>query len=101
MLIFGSRLIYLLAHHFINTYEFFFFFSFSSLIKVATEKLSVLKSKMIEFGKSHDKDVGEGLEVLLGVECLLEALSSRFGVFIGLVSLHVDIFFAFYPTQIG
>lgn len=56
---------------------------------------------MIEFGKSHDKDVGEGLEVLLGVECLLEALSSRFGVFIGLVSLHVDIFFAFYPTQIG
>ncbi|XP_057528347.1 uncharacterized protein LOC130807223 isoform X2 [Amaranthus tricolor] len=45
--------------------------------EAANEKLSVLKSKMIEFAKDHAKDIKEGLEVLPGVEPLLQALSSK------------------------
>ncbi|XP_021746486.1 uncharacterized protein LOC110712348 isoform X2 [Chenopodium quinoa] len=58
--------------------------------KVATEKLSDLKSKMIEFAKGHAKDIGEGLEVLPGVESLLQTLSSRDAIVIGLVTGNLE-----------
>lgn len=58
--------------------------------EVATEKLSVLKSKMIEYAKGHAKHIGEGLEVLPGVESLLQALSSMDDVVIGLVTGNLE-----------
>lgn len=68
-------------------------YSFSFVMKAANEKLSDLKSKMIEYAKDHAKDIKEGLEVLPGVESLLQALSSRDNVFIGLASLLIDTLF--------
>lgn len=38
------------------------------------EKLSVLKSKMVVYANGHAKDIEEGLELLPGVESLLQAL---------------------------
>ncbi|CAO2829401.1 unnamed protein product [Amaranthus hypochondriacus] len=58
--------------------------------EAANEKLSDLKSKMIEYAKDHAKDIKEGLEVLPGVESLLQALSSRDNVFIGLVTGNLE-----------
>ncbi|KAF8378170.1 hypothetical protein HHK36_029507 [Tetracentron sinense] len=57
---------------------------------VATEKLPVLKSRMIEYVREHAKDVGEGLEVLPGVDFLLQALSSNENVAIGLVTGNLE-----------
>ncbi|XP_043704575.1 uncharacterized protein LOC122654515 [Telopea speciosissima] len=57
---------------------------------VASEKLPVLKSSMIEYAQEHAKDVGEGLEVLPGVESLLQALSSEENVAIGLVTGNLE-----------
>lgn len=70
-------------------------YSFSFVMKAANEKLSVLKSKMIEFAKDHAKDIKEGLEVLPGVEPLLQALSSKDNVFIGLASLLIYMLFLY------
>lgn len=42
--------------------------------------------KMTEYAKANAKDIGECLEVLPGVESLLQALSSMDNVLIGLVS---------------
>ncbi|KAL2903510.1 Protein pelota-like protein, partial [Bienertia sinuspersici] len=49
--------------------------------EVATEKLPVLMTKMTEYAKAHSKDLAKGLEVLPGLETLLQALSlkDRFG----------------------
>lgn len=57
---------------------------------VAVEKLPVLKLKMIEYAKANAKDIGEGLEVLPGVESLLHALSSMDNVFVGLVTGNLE-----------
>ncbi|XP_010248799.1 PREDICTED: uncharacterized protein LOC104591596 [Nelumbo nucifera] len=57
--------------------------------EVATEKLPVLKSKMIEYAREHSKEVG-GLQVLPGVESLLQALSSKQNVAIGLVTGNLE-----------
>lgn len=59
-------------------------------IQVAVEKLPVLKLKMIEYAKANAKDIGEGLEVLPGVESLLHALSSMDNVFVGLVTGNLE-----------
>lgn len=56
---------------------------------VATEKLPDLKSKMVEYAKEHEKDIGEGLEVLPGVSSLLETLSLN-NVPIGLVTGNLE-----------
>lgn len=58
--------------------------------EVATEKLPVLMSKMTEYVKAHSKDLQEGLEVLPGVEPLLQALSSMDNVVIGLVTGNLE-----------
>ncbi|OVA20513.1 Lipase [Macleaya cordata] len=58
--------------------------------EVATEKLPILKSKMVEYATKHAKDVGEGLEVLPGVEPLLQALSSKDNITIGLVTGNLE-----------
>ncbi|XP_010682385.2 uncharacterized protein LOC104897241 [Beta vulgaris subsp. vulgaris] len=58
--------------------------------EVATDKLSDLMSKMIEYAKAHAKDLGDGLKVLPGVEPLLQALSSMDNVIIGLVTGNVE-----------
>ncbi|KAK1294945.1 hypothetical protein QJS10_CPA16g00290 [Acorus calamus] len=57
---------------------------------VATEKLPDLKSKMIEYAKEHAKDIREGLQVLPGVVSLLESLSSKENVAIGLVTGNLE-----------
>ncbi|KNA10062.1 hypothetical protein SOVF_147910 [Spinacia oleracea] len=58
--------------------------------EAATEKLPVLMSKMTEYVKAHAKDLGEGLELLPGVESLLQALSSMDNVLIGLVTGNLE-----------
>lgn len=44
---------------------------------------------MVEYAKEHEKDIGEGLEVLPGVTSLLETLSSN-DVAIGLVTGNLE-----------
>ncbi|KAJ8438582.1 hypothetical protein Cgig2_024671 [Carnegiea gigantea] len=58
--------------------------------EVAVEKLPALKSKMVEYAKATTGDIGKGLEVLPGVESLLQALSSKNNVFIGLVTGNLE-----------
>ncbi|ERN13599.1 hypothetical protein AMTR_s00049p00054350 [Amborella trichopoda] len=53
--------------------------------EVANEKLPEIKLSMIEFTKEHANEIGEGLLVLPGVASLLQALSSKDNVLIGLV----------------
>jgi hypothetical protein len=53
--------------------------------QTAAPKLPELKAKMVEYAKQHSSEVGEGLEILPGVLPLLEALSRRNDVIIGLV----------------
>lgn len=60
---------------------------------MATEKLSDLKSKMVEFAMQNAKDLGEGLQVLPGVASLLQILSSKGNVAIGLVCIIFNKFF--------
>jgi hypothetical protein len=48
------------------------------------QKLPEMKSKMVEYAVNNAKHVGEGLEVLPGVDSLLEVLSSN-NVPVGLV----------------
>jgi len=61
-------------------------------MKVAVEKLPVLKSKMVEYAKANTRDILKGIEVLPGVESLLQVLSSKNNVFVGLVSMHLHMF---------
>ncbi|XP_021744140.1 uncharacterized protein LOC110710181 [Chenopodium quinoa] len=58
--------------------------------EVATEKLPILMSKMTEYAKAHAEDLGKGLEVLPGVESLLQTLSSMDNVIIGLVTGNLE-----------
>lgn len=60
---------------------------------MATEKLPDLKSKMVEFATQNAKDLGEGLQVLPGVASLLQILSSKGNVAIGLVCIIFNKFF--------
>lgn len=53
--------------------------------QTAAPKLPELKAKMVEYAKQHSSEVGEGLEILPGVLPLLDALSRRNDVIIGLV----------------
>jgi hypothetical protein len=53
--------------------------------ETAAPKLPELKAKMVEYAKQHSSEVGEGLEILPGVLPLLDALSRRNDVIIGLV----------------
>lgn len=50
------------------------------------EKLPEMKSKMVEYAVNNAEHVGEGLEVLPGVDSLLEVLSSN-NVPVGLVCM--------------
>ncbi|KAJ3687523.1 hypothetical protein LUZ61_016687 [Rhynchospora tenuis] len=56
---------------------------------LATEKLAEMKSKMVEYAMNNAKQVGEGLEVLPGVDSLLEILSSN-NVPVGLVTGNLE-----------
>ncbi|XP_077227749.1 uncharacterized protein LOC143860813 isoform X2 [Tasmannia lanceolata] len=58
--------------------------------EMATEKLPELKSRMIEYVREHAKDIGEGLEVLPGVDSLLHDLCSKENVVIGLVTGNLE-----------
>ncbi|XP_058093806.1 uncharacterized protein LOC131239904 [Magnolia sinica] len=58
--------------------------------EVATEKLPDLKARMVEYAKEHAQDIGEGLQVLLGVASLLHVLSSKEDVAIGLVTGNLE-----------
>ncbi|RWR83761.1 hypothetical protein CKAN_01252900 [Cinnamomum micranthum f. kanehirae] len=58
--------------------------------EVALEKLPDLKSKMVEFATQNAKDIGEGLQVLPGVASLLQILSSKENVAIGLVTGNLE-----------
>jgi hypothetical protein len=53
--------------------------------ETAAPKLPELKAKMVEYAKQHSSEVGEGLEILPGVLPLLDTLSRRNDVIIGLV----------------
>uniref|UniRef100_A0A7C8Z7L3 Phosphoglycolate phosphatase n=1 Tax=Opuntia streptacantha TaxID=393608 RepID=A0A7C8Z7L3_OPUST len=57
---------------------------------VAVEKLPVLKSKMVEYAKANTRDILKGIEVLPGVESLLQVLSSKNNVFVGLVTGNLE-----------
>lgn len=60
---------------------------------MANGKLPILKSSMVDYVKSHAEDIVKGLEVLPGVETLLQRLSSQKNVIIGLVSIVEPILF--------
>ncbi|KAJ4772366.1 Phosphoglycolate phosphatase [Rhynchospora pubera] len=56
---------------------------------LAAEKLPEMKSKMVEYAINNAKHVGEGLEVLPGVDSLLDVLSSN-NVPVGLVTGNLE-----------
>ncbi|CAK9861062.1 unnamed protein product [Sphagnum jensenii] len=58
--------------------------------ETAAPKLPELKAKMVEYAKQHSSEVGEGLEILPGVLPLLDALSRRNDVIIGLVTGNLE-----------
>ncbi|CAM6095374.1 unnamed protein product [Calypogeia fissa] len=69
----------------INTLEFY-----EIPTQTATANLPELKSKMLEYAKSHSSQVGEGLELLPGVASLLEILSKRNDVVVALVTGNLE-----------
>nr|GMD98096.1 uncharacterized protein LOC109147156 isoform X1 [Ipomoea batatas] len=59
--------------------------------ELANGKLPILKSSMVDYVKSHaEEDIVKGLEVLPGVETLLQRLSSQKNVIIGLVTGNLE-----------
>ncbi len=62
-----------------------FIYCVCGIWQTAAPKLPELKAKMVEYAKQHSSEVGEGLEILPGVLPLLDTLSRRNDVIIGLV----------------